>query len=112
MKLPTAPLSLVALSTMLPLALANFDIYYTEFTSKYGSTDLKEQGYMLFNDDPTDCTSINTSPFIPWRNNFKGLKFAVTCDYMDQDQKGACMEPASLPVFLWGFFMCEYAKMK
>jgi hypothetical protein len=104
MKFPTSPRSLVALSTMLPLALANFDIYYTEFTGKGDRINSKQQGYMLFNDDPTDCAPINNSPFIPWKEDFNGVdKFAVTCDFVENGETVFCGNSASLSPFSESF---------
>jgi hypothetical protein len=105
MKLHTSSSTLVALSALLPLAAADFNIYYTEFTGEPGS--VKQQGYMLFNDDPTDCTPINTSPFIPWKEDFTGEKFAVTCDEVMDGVTMMCGEMASLSLPL--SFLCGAA---
>jgi hypothetical protein len=99
MKLSVSPLSLVAMTTVFTLATANFDIYYAEYNPEPADSRNLQMGFVLFNDDPADCTAVENSPFIPLKEDLGKDLMAVKCHSVTQDgtEVGCALNDASLP---------------
>ncbi|KAL1593282.1 hypothetical protein SLS60_010890 [Paraconiothyrium brasiliense] len=84
-------LTLSVLSTLLPLTLANFDIYADHYKS-WSSTNPQAGGFRIFGGDTNDpCKYVNKKDYIRWpkRDDVSGEKFGIRCEGSGCDYESA-----------------------